>query len=201
MAIIDPSPIVTIPEEKPLTDDNSISEFKAKVDNLGTSLKWITIGVPADIIVDWLGIDPEDPVPNITSCPSSVKTEATDSALVEILYEVENYVRDGITNEELRSTKSSMLNADALKYESPMQKLSFLNRILTYDLDNNFIKKQSKVLNTISKEEVDNLAKSNIKKDNLQIVIVCNSYLIKKKLENLTSKNGKRYNYKIVETK
>ena len=25
--------------------------------------------------------------------------------------------------------------------------------------------------------------------------------LIKKKLENLTSKNGKRYNYKIVETK
>ena len=94
-----------------------------------------------------------------------------------------------------------MLNADALKYESPMQKLSFLNRILTYDLDNHFIKRQAKVLNSISKEEVDNLAKSNIKKENLQIVIVGNSYLIKKKLENLTSKNGKKYNYKIIETK
>ena len=128
---------------------------------------------------------------------SSVKTETTDSALVEILSELENYTTDGITSEELRSTKSSMLNSDALKYESPMQKIRFLNKILTYNLDNSFINKQSKILNSITKEEIDNLAKNNIKKDNLQIVIVGNSYLIKKKLENLTSKAGKKYNYKI----
>ena len=66
---------------------------------------------------------------------SSVKTKATDSALVEILSEIENYTNNGITSEELRSTKSSMLNSDALKYESPMQKIRFLNRILEYDLD------------------------------------------------------------------
>ena len=129
---------------------------------------------------------------------SSVKTSATDSAMVEILSEIENYTTNGITSEELRSTKSSMLNSDALKYESPMQKISFLNRILEYDLDKTYIKKQSNILNSITKDEVDKLAESLINKDKLQIVIVGNSYLIKKKLENLTSKNGKKYNYKIT---
>jgi len=132
---------------------------------------------------------------------SSVKTEATDSAMVEILDEIENYVTDGITNEELRSTKSSMLNSDALKYESPMQKLNFLNKILEYDLDKTYINKQSEILNSITKEDVDNLAKKLIQKDNLQIVIVGNKYLIKQKLEDLTSKNGKRYNFNITEIK
>ena len=115
--------------------------------------------------------------------------------------EVENYVLDGITNEELRFTKSSLLTMDALKYESPMQKLGFLNRILNYDLDKSFIKKQANILNSITKDEIDLLVENNIKKDNMQIVIVGNSYLIKKKLENLTSKNGIRYNYKIKEIK
>ena len=94
-----------------------------------------------------------------------------------------------------------MLNSDALKYESPMQKLGFLNRILTYNLDKNYINKQSKILNTITKNEVNNLAKKYIKKDNLAIVVVGNSYLIKDKLKNLTSKNGDRYNFKINEIK
>ena len=83
---------------------------------------------------------------------SSIKTEATDSALVEILTEIENYTTDGITDDELRSTKSSMLNSNALKYESPMQKLSFLNKILEYDLDKTYIKKQSNIINSITKE-------------------------------------------------
>lgn len=132
---------------------------------------------------------------------SSVKTEVTDSALVEILNEIENYVSDGITNEELRFTKNSLLNSDALKYESPMQKIGFLNNILNYDLDKNYITKQSNILKSINKKEIDKVALNNIKKDNMQIVILGNSYLIKKKLENLTSKNGKRYNFKIKEIK
>ena len=82
--------------------------------------------------------------------------------------------------------------------EEFQQKISFLNRILEYDLDKTYIKKQSNILNSITKDEVDKLAESLINKDKLQIVIVGNSYLIKKKLENLTSKNGKKYNYKIT---
>tara|TARA_A100001037_G_scaffold289933_1_gene302223 strand:- start:316 stop:900 length:585 start_codon:yes stop_codon:yes gene_type:complete len=132
---------------------------------------------------------------------SSVKTEATDSALVEILTELNNYTKKGITVDELRYTKTSMLNSEALKYESPMQKISFLNRMLQYDLDDSYIKKQSKILNSITKSEVDELAKRFIKEDMLSIVIVGNAYLIKDKLKNLKSKDGKKYNYSITEIK
>ena len=79
--------------------------------------------------------------------------------------------------------------------------MDFSTRILNYDLDKSFIKKQANILNSITKDEIDLLVENNIKKDNMQIVIVGNSYLIKKKLENLTSKNGIRYNYKIKEIK
>ena len=74
-----------------------------------------------------------------------------------------------------------MLNADALKYESPMQKLGFLNRILEYDLDKSYIKKQADVLNSITINEVNSIANKKIKKDKLAIVIVGNAYLIKNK--------------------
>ena len=130
---------------------------------------------------------------------SSVKSEATDSALVEILNELDMYTSQGINDDELRSTKSSMLNSDALKYESPMQKLGFLNRILSYDLDESYISKQSDILNSITKNEVNSLSEKYIMKDKLSIVIVGNSYLIKDKLKNLTSKNGNKYNFKINE--
>ena len=94
-----------------------------------------------------------------------------------------------------------MLNSEALKYESPMQKISFLNRMLQYDLDDSYIKKQSKILNSITKSEVDELAKRFIKEDMLSIVIVGNAYLIKDKLKNLKSKDEKKYNYSITEIK
>ena len=132
---------------------------------------------------------------------SSVKTQATDSALTEILFEIENYIENGISDEELRSTKSSMLNSDALKYESPMKKMSFLNKMLKYNLDKSYITKQANILNDISKKEIDKLVGESIQKDKLAIVIVGNSYLIKDKLKNLTDKEGKKYNYTINEIK
>ena len=94
-----------------------------------------------------------------------------------------------------------MLNSDALKYESPMQKIRFLNRILEYNLDKSYIKNQSNILNSITKKQVDDLSNRLINKDKLAIVIVGNSYLIKENLRNLTSKNGKKYNYDITEIK
>ncbi|MEE2699955.1 MAG: pitrilysin family protein [Bacteroidota bacterium] len=138
----------------------------------------------------------------IFALQTSVKTEVTDSALSEIFNILDSYTNDGLTNEEISSTKKSFLNSASLKYETPNQKLGFLNRVLTYDLDKSYLKKQSNVLNTITKSEIDALAKSQIKTDKMVIVIVGNKYLIKKKLENLrSSKDGMTYNLKINEIK
>ena len=133
---------------------------------------------------------------------TSVKTEVTDSALTEIFSVLDNYTNTGLTNEELSSTKESYLNSAAMKYETPNQKLGFLNRILTYDLDPSYIDKQADILNDMTLTEVNSLASSKIKPNEMAIVIVGNKYLIKKKLENLSSNNdGMKFNFKINEIK
>ena len=133
---------------------------------------------------------------------TSVKTEVTDSALTEIFSILDNYTNTGLTNEELNSTKESYLNSAAMKYETPNQKLGFLNRILTYDLDPSYIDKQADILNDMTLTEVNSLASSKIKPNEMAIVIVGNKYLIKKKLENLSSnKDGMKFDFKINEIK
>jgi len=133
---------------------------------------------------------------------SSVKTEATDSALIEIFKEFNSYTTAGITEKELKFTKDAFLGREALKYETSAQKLGFLNRILTYDLDKSYIDKQADILNSITKSDIDAIAKAKIHPDKMAIVIVGNKYLIKKKLENLkSSKDGLKYNFKINEIK
>ncbi|MBT7895946.1 MAG: insulinase family protein, partial [Flavobacteriales bacterium] len=133
---------------------------------------------------------------------TSVKTEVTDSALTEVFNILDNYTNKGLTKDELSSTKNSFLNSASLKYETPNQKLGFLNRILTYDLDGSYIDKQADILNSISLNEINSLASSKIKTSEMAIVIVGNKYLIKKKLENLSSnKDGMKFNFKINEIK
>jgi zinc protease len=133
---------------------------------------------------------------------SSVKTEATDSFLVEVFREFNSYTTTGITEKELRFTKDAFIGGEALKYETAYQKLGFLNKILTYDLDKSFLDKQADILNSITKSDIDAIAKAKIHPDKMAIVIVGNKYLIKKKLENLkSSKDGLKYNFKINEIK
>jgi zinc protease len=133
---------------------------------------------------------------------SSVKTEATDSALVEIFKEFNAYRNSGITEKELQFTKDAFLGREALKYETAGQKLGFLNRILTYDLDKSYINKQANILNSITKADVDAIAKAKIKTDEMSIIIVGNKYLVKQKLKNLeSSTDGVKYNFKIKEIK
>tara|TARA_Y100000589_G_scaffold72706_3_gene65576 strand:+ start:1062 stop:3959 length:2898 start_codon:yes stop_codon:yes gene_type:complete len=133
---------------------------------------------------------------------TSVETEATDSAIVEIFKEFNSYRNSGITEKELQFTKDAFLGREALKYETAGQKLGFLNRILKYDLDKTYIEKQASILNSISKKDIDLIAKSKIMPNKMTIIIVGNKYLIKKKLKNLeSSTDGIKYNFKINEIK
>ena len=132
---------------------------------------------------------------------TSVKTQATDSSLVEILDELDNYLESGITDEELVSTRSSLLNSEALDYESPSKKIGFLRLVQKYNLSKNYTKEQADILNALSKNDINSIAKSKIMPNKMAIVIVGNKYLIKKKLQNLKSKDGKPYNFKITDIK
>ena len=116
---------------------------------------------------------------------AAVRTSSTDSAVVEFMKEINEYRANGITDEELKFTKSAILMSDILNYETSRDKGSFLDRILRYDLPNDFIDQQEEIVTNISKEEINQMAKDHLKTEEMVILIVGNSYVVKKRLEKL----------------
>lgn len=100
------------------------------------------------------------------------KANTTDSTLVEIMKEMKNFRDGGITDEELSFTKNAMSQSDALKYETPMQKLFFIKRIMDYNLDKDYVSKQTGILNSIGKAEINDLAKKYLPVDKLVIFVL-----------------------------
>jgi zinc protease len=103
---------------------------------------------------------------------SGIKAGATDSALVEVMKELNKYEATGITEEELSFTKSAIGQRDALRYETGMQKAGFVSRILEYDLPSDFVDQQNKILAGIAKADIDALAKKWVRANNMNILLV-----------------------------
>lgn len=114
-----------------------------------------------------------------------IKIQATDSAVYEFIKEIRNYAENGITEKELAFTKSSIGQSEALRYETPFQKASFLNRILQYNLPTNYTEKQNEILKNITKEEIDGLAKKYLPFNNMAIVVVGDKSVVGKGLMRL----------------
>ena len=110
--------------------------------------------------------------PGSFSVYSGVLAAATDSAIYEIIQEIEGYREKGITDDELQFMKNSIGQREVLDYETPWQKSSFLRRIIHYDLDKSFIDDQSKLIARITKEELNALAKKYLNLNQFYIVIV-----------------------------
>jgi len=100
------------------------------------------------------------------------KANTTDSSLVELMKELKKYNETGITDEELSFTKNAMMQSDALKYESPLQKLYFIKRVLDFNLPKEYVAQQTQLLNAISKAEINQLAKQYLPFNTMAIVVV-----------------------------
>ena len=103
---------------------------------------------------------------------TSVKADFTDSAVVEIMKDLEAYVQDGITEDELNFTKNSIGQRDALKYETASQKAIFMNYIIKNDFDKDLDKKQATILSELSQSKLDELTRKYIRPDALYIIVV-----------------------------
>ena len=122
------------------------------------------------------------------SISTSVKRVATAPAIVEILKEIKSFTQSGsINDEELTYTKNSMLNSKVRGYESTFQKASFLSRVIEYNLDKNYTQRQAEVLNSMTKEDIHNLAVKNIDMSKMSIIIVGDKESIERQLENKKS--------------
>jgi zinc protease len=124
-------------------------------------------------------------VPSVFVISAGVKTSATDSSITQVFKIVQNYIDNGITDEELDFTKRSLLGSDALQYESPFSKLGFLSQILNYELDNNFTSKRAEIIKSLTKEDINAMAKKYLSLDNMVIICVGDDVMIMDKLKEL----------------
>ncbi|MBI1770361.1 MAG: insulinase family protein [Bacteroidetes bacterium] len=122
---------------------------------------------------------------------SGIRANATDSALTEVMKELKNYSKSGITEEELKFMKSALGQRDALLYETPFQKAGFIGRILEYDLPSNFVDEQNKILANLTKAMVDKEAAKLIKPETTNILLVGDKAKILSGLE--------KFGYEIIE--
>ena len=103
---------------------------------------------------------------------AGIRADATDSALSETMKEIKNYAAGGIKEDELTFTRNAIGQRDALQYETGVQKAGFIRRILDYDLPGNYVQTQNAILASISKKEIDELAKRWLVTDKMNILLV-----------------------------
>lgn len=124
-------------------------------------------------------------LPGMYTVSAGVKAEATDSAIVEIMKELEDYRKNGIKKEEFEFTKQALIASEALEYENMFQKAGFIMSLAIRELPENYPELQMKVLNNITQEEINKLASKNLKTDEVVIVVAGDMLLLKDRLDNL----------------
>ena len=122
---------------------------------------------------------------------SGIRANVTDSALVETMKEIKNYLQGGPTQREVDFMKSAIGQRDALRYETGAQKAVFIGRILDYDLPANYVDIQNKILQASKPEELKATANKYIKPEQMNILLVGDKATI---LDNV-----KKLGYEVVE--
>lgn len=123
-----------------------------------------------------------DPIFGDFSATAEVRADVTDKALVEMVSEINVYAEKGVHDDELAFMRKAINQQDALKYETPRAKMGYLGQILEYDLTPNFVEKRNKIVETISKEEINQLASKHLNVKDMIIVIVGDAKTLKPQL-------------------
>lgn len=133
----------------------------------------------------------KDPAPYMIY--GGILQHATDSAINTYIAKIRDYQENGITDEELAFMKSSIGQKDALKYETGRQKAGFIGKILKYELSPDFKKEQTMVLDKITKEEINAMAKEFYNLDEMIIIVVGDKSMVGDKVKAIADQEGFDY--------
>ncbi len=116
---------------------------------------------------------------------TSVRNAVTDSAVVEILKEI-NKIRDEfVTDEMLATAKAKYLGNFIMSTENKSLLADFAVNIKTLNLPDNFYETFIEKINQVSKEDVKRIANKYLKPENLRIIVVGKGLDVADKLENI----------------
>lgn len=105
---------------------------------------------------------------------TSVRTEVTDSAISEMIYEIENMVDKGITEEELEEAKANITGSFGRSLENPSTVANFAINIARYGLPDDYYSTYLQRLNALEVEDINAAAQKYIHPDHMYLTIVGN---------------------------
>jgi len=103
---------------------------------------------------------------------SGIRAMSTDSALSEVIREIKLYDQSGPTQDEINFMKKSIGQSDARNYETGFQKAAFVERILRYNLNPDFVTQQTKILNNFTVADANAMIKKYIDFNRMNILLV-----------------------------
>lgn len=124
----------------------------------------------------------------------AINKEHTVAALDELLREMQQYQSAGMTDEELRFMRNAYTQGDALNYETPGSKASFLRHMLVYGLDKSYPERQNQIIRNVSKQELNQLAAQEFDSDSMQVVIVADMSEVGEAILQWAEADGRKVN-------
>lgn len=114
------------------------------------------------------------------SASGNFRNEVTDSAITQILFELENITNGYVKDEELNLTKMTMAGNFARSLESPQTIARFALNIIKNNLSKDYYQTYLKRLESITKEDVLTMAQTYYNSKNCNIVVVGNEEVLAK---------------------
>ena len=122
---------------------------------------------------------------------TSTREEVTDSAVIEILNEINKIRTLTVSEKELNDVKAKYFGNFVLATESPSTIASYTINTETQDLDEDFYKNYLSNINSVTSAEIMNTANKYFKLYNGQIVVTGKGATLADKLENITFEGKK----------
>jgi zinc protease len=119
-----------------------------------------------------------DPIIGSFSAGGNFRNEVTDSAIVELLYEIKRITEEPVTDKELDLVKKSMTGSFARSLERPQTIARFALNIERYGLPNDYYTDYLKRLEQLTKADILAAAKKYLSPNNTNIVVVGNEEII-----------------------
>ncbi|MDW6001773.1 M16 family metallopeptidase [Vibrio mangrovi] len=116
---------------------------------------------------------------------ASVRKGATVGAIQEMQNEMTRFSQQGMTSEEMRFMRLAVGQQDALVYETPSQKSQLLSGIMTYSLEHDYLQQRNRIVATVGRDVLNQLAKKWFNPKDYQIIVVGDMKTLKPKLEKL----------------
>lgn len=106
------------------------------------------------------------------SMSGNFRNDVTDSAITEILYEIQRISENPVSSEELELTKSTMNGSFSRSLESPQTIARFALNVIRYNLEKDYYKNYLKKLESVDVSIVQEMAKQYLTFQNANIIVV-----------------------------